>query len=192
MTSASSTTGPLPPSLLLPLLLAAGGCEEVSPGPDAAAATDEEPQGAEASSVLAVNEVAPRGGPDWIELVNRSAEPVDLCGYFVTDALDRLDKYHPLGGAAPPDPCAPVMLEPGGYHVVVADGRPELGPDHAPFRLGPAEEVHVVTVTGRVEDSLVYFYPATAGGRTLARIPDGDARFFLAEPTPGAPNPEAP
>ncbi len=66
-----------------------------------------------------MNEVAakPANGADWLEIDNRSDEAIDLCDYFVTDSLDRLDHYHPLGGPCPRS-CPPNMLEAGGYLVV--------------------------------------------------------------------------
>lgn len=153
-------------------------------------------QGGEARGDLVVNEVAPRPqtGPDWFELHNRSAAAIDLCEYFVTDSLDRLDHYSPLGGVAPPESCPPRWLEAGDYYLVFADDTPALGPEHARFKLGVADAVHVVTRAGLPMDNLVYLYPdgATEDELVLARAPDGQGPFYLIEPTPGAPNPEVP
>ena len=148
-------------------------------------------QGSAARGEITVNEIAPRTveGTDWLEIVNRSEQAVDLCGYFVTDDLDRLDHYLPLGGAMPPEPCEARMLDAGAYLVVYADDTaPEL--DHAPFKLGTADAVHVVTVTGLPVDSFVYLFPDAVQGQSLARSPDSEGLFYLAEPTPGAANPE--
>ncbi len=167
-------------------------CEEpAGSGPDAGPDAAPEGQGSEARAELAVNEVAPRtgAGADWLEIVNRSTAAVDLCGYFVTDDLDRLDHYLPLGGVMPPEPCEPRLLDAGAYLVIDADdGAPAL--DHAPFKLGPADAVHVVTVSGLPVDSLVYLFPEWATGLSLSRSPDGEGLFFVAEPTPGSANHE--
>lgn len=162
-------------------------------GPDAAP-QEPEPQGSEATADLVINEISPRpgSGSDWIELYNRSGEPIDLCEFFVTDNLDRLDHYLPLGGAAPPDLCDPVMLEPGDYHVVFADDDPAAGFDHAPFSLGRADEVHVVLIVGLAVDSLIYLHPDGADGLSLARAPNGEGPFFVAGETQGAANSEDP
>jgi hypothetical protein len=58
-------------------------------------------QGSEARADLVVNEVSAKTPKqaDWIEIFNRSDAPIDLCGYFVSDSLDRLDHYLHLGGA---------------------------------------------------------------------------------------------
>lgn len=141
-------------------------------------------QGSPAIAELAINEVSPRpgDGPDWIEIANRSGAPIDLCDYFLSDSLDRLDHYLPLGGAAPPDPCEPALLAPGVYLVIDADE--DQG---APFRLGDADEVHIIDTSGAPVDSLIYLY-REPGRVTLARHPDGEGLFFASEPSPGEAN----
>ena len=171
--------------------LAACG-EPAAAGPDAAVAVVSG-QGGLARAELVVNEVAarPSSGPDWLELVNRSDHDLDLCDYFVTDSLDRLDHYLALGGSAPPDRCPARWLAPGEYLVITADDAVDSGPEQAPFALGEADEAHVVTTGGLPVDSFIYLYPRDGAGRSLARTPDGEGRFFLAEPSPGTANPEA-
>lgn len=141
-------------------------------------------QGAAPTADLIINEISPRpgDGPDWIELANRSAAPIDLCDYFLSDSLDRLDHYLPLGGAAPPEPCEPALLLPGAYLVITADD--DQG---APFRLGVADEVHLIRTDGTPVDSLVYLYQE-AGGLSLARHPDLEGLFFASEPSRGEAN----
>jgi hypothetical protein len=142
------------------------------------------PQGSEPTSELIINEVSPRGaGDDWIEIANRSAASIDLCDYFLSDSVDRLDHYLPLGGAAPPDLCEPLLIDGGAYLVITADGG-----DGAPFRLGVADEVHLIRVDGEPVDSLIYLYRAATPGDTLARLPDASGLFFPAAPTPGEAN----
>ena len=172
--------------LVLAMVMVACGAD---PAPDSPDAGTPEGQGSMATGELVVNEVFPRGaGPDWIELLNRRDRAVDLCDYFVTDALDRLDHYLPLAGIAPPDPCPPQTLAPGAYLVIYADEDTAAGPAHAPFKLGVADEAHVVTRDGIPVDSFVYLLPADAADQSLARAPDGAGLFYLADPTPGAAN----
>jgi hypothetical protein len=172
-------------SLILVVVLA--GCDDVRPVEDDAGPAVPQGQGSEASSDLVINEVAPRGdGPDWIELFNRSDESVDLCGYFLTDSVDRLDHYLPLGGVAPPAPCEPMLLDAGARRIVLADGV------EAPFQLGIADEIHLVAVDGLVVDGLLFLYgpgPLVPADVSLARDPDGDGLFFERAPTPGEANP---
>lgn len=155
-------------------------------------------QGSEATSDLVINEIAPRGeGPDWVELYNRSVAPIDLCGVFFTDAVDRLDHYLPLGGALPPDPCTARMIAPGERLIVYADDTPieegtPIDPVHAPFELDVADEVHLVSTEGAVIDGLLYLYPPgpeAPADVTLSRDPDGSGVFFPRTPSPSAANP---
>lgn len=175
-------------SVVLSAVVLAAACAEPGAATDAA----DRGQGSETSAVLVVNEVSPKpaSGADWLELLNRSGEAIDLCGYFVTDDLERLDHYLPLGGVAPPDPCPPRWLQPGEYLLVYADDAAAAGLDHAPFKLGVADEAHVVTITGEPVDSLRYLFPTGYGSVSLGRVADGSGRFYPVEPTPGAANPQ--
>lgn len=174
------------------LALAACDGGGTSVGPDAGSdAEDEQGQGSAARGALVVNELSakPGGGvADWLEIYNRSADPIDLCDYFVTDSLDRLDHYHHLGGAPPPATCTPSFLAAGAYLVVYADDDAAAGSDHAPFQLGLADEAHVVTVRGEAVDSLIFLHPEGASGLSLARQPNGEGLFWLSEPSPGVAN----
>ncbi len=163
---------------------------DATPGPDATVS-----QGAEPRSDLIISEISPMGeGPDWIEIHNRSGATIDRCDFFVTDDLDRLDHYLALGGAAPQLPCEPQLIEPGGLLLVYADDDAAAGPEHAPFRLGQADEVHLVDLSGRAVDSLIYLFSSefSSEGLSLARVPTTTGVFFPAAPTPGELNPEEP
>jgi hypothetical protein len=177
------------------LVLAACG-EPPAVEPDAA---PEGPhgQGSEATSDLVINEVAPRGdGPDWVELFNRSDASIDLCGFFLTDSVDRLDHYLPLGGVLPPAPCPPAPLASGARIVVFTDDTPiiegaPIDPLHAPFELAVADEIHLVTVDGLVVDGLLFLYPPGPNAPatvSLARDPDGEGLFWERAPSPGTEN----
>jgi hypothetical protein len=176
----------------------AAGCGDNRGLPDAAP-TVPQGQGSEATSDLVINEVAPRGaGPDWIELYNRGATPIDLCGVFLTDAVDRLDHHLPLGGVMPPAPCPARPLAAGARLIIEADDTPimegvEIDPLHAPFELDIADEIHLIsTADGAVIDGLLYLYPPgpeAPAEVTLARDPDGGGKFFERVPSPAAPNP---
>ena len=167
-------------ALLLCLVLAACGDGEGGSAPDAGLPdAGPVPQGSEATSDLAINEVDPDGDPDWFEIVNRSSAAFDLCDVFVTDSLDRLDHYVALGGAVPPEACEPAMLAAGAYLVVTPEA----------FALGDADEVHIARwEDGAALDSLLYLDIAH-DGQTLARSPDGEGLFVPADPTPGEANP---
>lgn len=165
---------------LLCLLLAACGDQEGGSAADAGVPdAGPVPQGSEATSDLAINEVDPDGEPDWFEIVNRTDDAIDLCDYFATDSLDRLDHYVALGGAAPPDACEPAMLAAGDYLVVTPEA----------FGLGDADEIHIGGwADGAALDSLLYLDIAH-DGQTLARRPDAEGPFFASDATPGEANP---
>ena len=176
-------------------------CDEPAATPDAgvdAGIDAEVGQGSEPTADLVINEVMPRGpGSDWVELHNRGATPIDLCGYFLTDAADRLDHYLPLGGVMPPAPCPPLLLPPGAYRVIALDGTPlptaaPIDPLHAPFKLDVADQLHLITITGGTGDGVLFLYPRgpnQPADVSLARVPDGTGLFFTALPTSGAANP---
>jgi hypothetical protein len=174
------------------------GCGDDVTGSDAAPAPPLA-QGSEATSDLVINEVSPRGGgPDWVELYNRSVAPIDLCGVFLTDAVDRLDHYLPLGGVMPPAPCPPRLIAPGERLIVDTDDTPivegvPIDPLHAPFELDIADEIHLVSTDGAVIDGLLFLYPPgplAPPDVTLARDPDGSGRFYARPPSKSAANPE--
>ncbi len=101
---------------------------------------------------------------DWLELVNTGAAPLSLDGYRLGDEEDSL---HPL-----PD----VTLAPGERLVVWADGRPDQGPLHLPFRLSSlGETVYLVSPTHRLADRVVA--GVALPNESLARLGDGDGPF---------------
>lgn len=178
-------------ALFTALLGGAGACSgggEGTPdgGPPGDARADAAPvgQGSEPQGDLVVNEVFPEPptGPDWIELANRGSATVDLSGYFISDASDRLDHYYEFPEGT--------TLAAGAYLIVWADnGDPGEG-HHAPFQLGGADGVVVLGPTGLVVDNLVYLVD---DGGALARTPDHEGLFFAdPAPSPGAANGGAP
>lgn len=179
-------------STLAILALAACDGGEGGVGPDAGTdAALEQGQGSLARGPLVVNELSAKPGPgaaDWLEILNRGGEAIDLCDYFVTDSLDRLDHYHHLAASPPPALCEPTLLAPGEYKVIYADDDVSAGPDHAPFKLGEADEAHIVSVRGEAVDSLIFLFPADASGLSLARVPDGEGLFWVGQPSPGSEN----
>ncbi len=69
--------------------------------------------------------------PDWIELHNPTASPISLETYALTDDADNPQKY---------DLDNSLVVDPGGFLVLAADGLPELGPTHLPFSLSAGGE----------------------------------------------------
>jgi hypothetical protein len=168
-----------------PLLLLLLGCGTPDAGVSDAGPVDATPldaagQGAAPRGAIAINEVFPAGaGEDWLELTNRSDTAVDLSGWFVSDAPDRLDHYLTLP--------AGTVLAPGAYLTVYADdGLPGEGL-HAPFKLSRADGVVVLDDRGIVADQVLFLAADT--GLSLARRPDGEGLFFALPPSFGTVNP---
>lgn len=171
-------------SVAILLFALACGDDMAAAPPDAGADAAPAGQGSQATGDLVVNEVAPAG--DWVELLNRSGRELDLCDYLLTDSMDRLDHYLALGGAAPPEPCAPRPMAAGAYLVIETDDG--AAPGHAPFKLAMADEVHVALWSGQVVDGLLYIMLGEAD-QSLARRPDGEGLFHAGEPSRGQVNP---
>lgn len=115
---------------------------------------------------------------DYVELVNASSRAIWIRGYVLTDGSGKRGRL--------PD----VELAPGEIIMLVADGAPEQGPHHLPFRLSATGEVLVLGdahgfAVERVE------LPPLGVNATFQRFPDARGELQVCEhPTPGAPNGE--
>ncbi len=119
--------------------------------------------------------------PDWIELYNGSASPVDLTGWALSD-----DDVNQRKWVFPA-----LTMQPGEYRVVFASGKDRRkGPAlHANFKLSTASEaVRLYDTAGNVRSWVEY--DALPGETSLSRLEDG---AFTTEirPTPGYENTEA-
>ena len=65
--------------------------------------------------------------PDWIEIHNVGAVPIDLGGLYLTDDLADQAKFRIADG---------LVVPAGGFMLFYADDDPEQGPFHTSFRLG--------------------------------------------------------
>ncbi len=118
---------------------------------------------------------------DWIEFFNASPKPARIGAAWVSDdpARPRLFRFLPRK----------LRIQPGEFLVLICDGRPELGPLHAPFTLETAgETIRMSTRKGRLgldEREYVDLEANVAAGR----FPDGEFDYGLIYvATPGAPN----
>lgn len=116
---------------------------------------------------------------DWIELYNGTDHAVELEGYYISDdPNDHYRKRLPAG----------LTIEPDGVLLLWADGQPEQGDTHLPFKLqAAAEAVYVSAPDGTLLDSVEYTMAPT--DQAYARLPDGDGPFeWCAAGTPGSKN----
>ena len=113
---------------------------------------------------------------DWIEIVNQSAQTVDLSGMCLSDKEDKLDKYTFQAGT---------QLEAGAYLVLYASGlKNDLLPNerHLPFKLSATEEAVYLSKDGEVIDSISY--GDQESDISLALDQDGTMKLTIT-PTPG-------
>ncbi len=130
---------------------------------------------------LLVNEVMTRNDasymtpqltfPDWFELVNSSAEEIDLGRVTVQDG----------SGATWRGPAGDV-LAPGAVVLITADDE-GVGPYVAPFGLSSDGDTLEVAVDGVTTDRIAT--GVLVGDQALARWPDGEAWAVQIFPTPG-------
>lgn len=125
-------------------------------------------------SPVVVNEVQSddaAGGPDWVELLNTGAAPVDVSGWILRDD-DDLSALPIASGT---------VLAPGAFLVVeTRDAVTGAG-----FGLGKADEIRLFTADGT---GLVDGYAWTEHATTEGRLPDGSGDFVDTAPTRGAAN----
>ena len=124
---------------------------------------------------IVINEVAPSGVPaDWIELLNRSDEGVDLAGWVLTD--DDPEHIHTFEPGQ--------VLAPGAYLLLL---REDAG--GFTFGLGDADSVMLYAPDGSVVDATTWEDGASPESTSWGRLPNGEGEFMTLEtPTPGGVN----
>jgi hypothetical protein len=108
--------------------------------------------------------------PDWFELYNPSAMPVNLGGLFLTDDVGKPTQYQIPNG---------VIIPAQGYLVFFADGEPEQGPLHTNFRLSSDGETIMLVDSAahnyQVIDSMSF--DAQAPDVSVGRLPNGGSTW---------------
>ncbi len=194
-------TKPRAPGLFWAMMMLAAGCPPSSPSPGDSRATDSSPPMDSPPSgdtdteiiqpswptlrineLLADNLTSAQDGttatPPWIELFNPGDDPVALDGWTISADHD-IPEMHRL---------EQLELPAGGFLLLWADERPELGPDHLALGLDPSGgELGLYAPDGTPVDGLSFGQQAT--DHALARALDGDAAWLItASPSPGASN----
>ncbi|MCP4792828.1 MAG: lamin tail domain-containing protein, partial [Actinomycetia bacterium] len=124
---------------------------------------------------VVINEIAASGDPhDWIELLNRGDEAVDLTGWTLTDD-DPVHRFQFADGAS---------IGAGQYLLILG------AVDQGGFDFGIGKADAVFLYAGEETVSFVSWEDGQSPkGWSYGRIPDGTGDFeSLAYPTPGAPN----
>jgi hypothetical protein len=118
---------------------------------------------------------------DWVELINKSQEPVDLSGSFLSDDPDNLLRW-----AFPADM---PLLEVDELLVIWCDQDEDQGPLHTNFKLSGSGEFLALTAADgvSVHDSLTFGNQET--DISFGRLPDGVGAWqALLTPSPGEVN----
>jgi hypothetical protein len=115
---------------------------------------------------------------DWIELYNRSATPVDISSFHITDETFDLSKFDIPNGT---------IMAPNSYLIIWADEDGTQGNFHCNFKLSSTGET-LMLLNGNYEvlDEINYTTQTTDMG--YARIPNGTGNFIIQTPTYSANN----
>lgn len=139
-----------------------------------------------APTFLRINEwmANPKGGEDWFELHNASAQPIALGGLSLTDDLNRPRQFV----IAPLSYLGSGLG--GGYLRFHADSTPTNGPTHTTFKLSASGESIGLFGTDGVQLLDAVTFGPQKEGVSEGRFPDGSETIvtFPRSPTPGAAN----
>lgn len=112
---------------------------------------------------------------DWIELLNATDAHVDVAGMYVSDNLDKPQKYQ-----IPSSEDINTVIAPYGYLILWADKLNPVSQIHTSFKLGAeGGEVLLTAEDGEWCDTLVY--PAHESDCSVGLYPDGGNNVYLME-----------
>ena len=121
-----------------------------------------------ANDGIYVNEYFKRN--DWIELYNTTDEEIDVSGMYLTDNMDKPEKYQISG----PNTIIPAH----GYLIIWCDKLEPLSQLHASFKLGAGgDDLMLTAADGSWNDILTY--PAHNADQTVGRFPDGSNNVYV-------------
>lgn len=105
--------------------------------------------------------------PDWIEIYNPNAVPIDIGGMYLTDKLTIADMWQ-----IPSNAPTQTTIQPGGYLIIWADSETTQGPLHANFNLGAGgEEIGLFDTTGTQLDAITF--GSQNADESYGRYPNG-------------------
>ena len=134
-----------------------------------------------ASNILGLEDPDEPGEfPDWFEIYNPTALPVDIGGIYATDNPFFQTQYQfPAGVTIPAE----------GYRVLYADNDPQQGPLHMNFKLSASGEgLFLFDLDGITQLDGILFGPRPSDV-SFGRVPDGSGPWdFTSLATPGLAN----
>ena len=123
-----------------------------------------------ASNGIYANEYWKRN--DWVELYNTTNSPIDVAGMYITDNLDKPQKYQiPADGASTTIPAH-------GFLIIWCDKLDPLSQLHASFKLA-AEGGNVMLTAADGSWSDQFTYTQHKSDESVGRYPDGTADVFV-------------
>jgi hypothetical protein len=119
------------------------------------------------------------GNPDWFEIYNPSAQPVELSGLYLTDDLNNRLQYPPIPARSY------IAAGLSGFLRILADNNPAAGADHVPFALSRnGESLGISDRFGSLIDQITF--GSQFEGVSQGRLPDGTGNivFFAGTASP--------
>jgi hypothetical protein len=125
------------------------------------------------------------GYPDWIEIKNLTAEPLNIGGWYITDSIPDLTK-HMIPVTQPDSTTIPA----NGFLVLWADSKKSQGVRHVDFKLGKdGEQIAISKLIGvklTIIDSVTFKGQVT--DLSMGRERGTNKWIYMNQPTPGAAN----
>jgi hypothetical protein len=111
---------------------------------------------------------------DWVELYNTTDKDIDVAGMYLSDNIDKPQKYQISSGAYGASTVVPAH----GYLVIWCDKLDALSQLHASFKLA-AEGGNVVLTAADESWSDTFTYAQHKGDESVGRYPDGSANVIV-------------
>lgn len=138
-----------------------------------------------AANSVYVNEYFKRN--DWIELYNNTDDEIDVAGMYISDNLNKPQKYQ-IPAASAVEANYSTLIEPRGHLVIWCDKLDPLSQLHASFKLN-AESGSVLLSSQDMSWCDTLTYVAHNGDQTVGLYPDGGTQLYvMTHPTIGKTN----
>ena len=123
---------------------------------------------------------------DWIELYNTTDEPIDLTGSYLSDNLNKPEKYQLSTFNSQ---LSTLIIPPHGYSIVWCDDKEPISQLHAGFKLENADSAYISIHAADDSWSDSLWYQAQGRWQSYGRYPDGTDNLALFDRiTIGQPN----